>query len=352
MQTNSKQKTAAITGGTGFIGHHMARRLKSEGYWVRVIDIKDYEYGAIDFADEFVKVDLRTPIQVRAALRLDKGKVYSFYPPPFEEIIQFDEVYDFACVMGGAGFIFTGDNDADIMRDSAIININTLEVLRQQKFKGKLFYSSSACVYPEFLQKEYHNKGLSESDAIPASPDSCYGWEKLFSEQMYMAHARNYSLDVRIARFHNIYGPEGTYKGGREKAPAAMCRKVAEIGPRDFSAFEEPYIEVWGTGHQTRSFLYIDDCIDAVRLLMQSDFKEPLNIGSEEMVTINQLAQMAIDISGKDIKIKNVDGPQGVMGRNSNNELIEKVLGWKPKYNLKQGMQKTFNWINERIKLA
>lgn len=334
-------KTAYIGGGSGFIGHHMARRLKKEGYWVRVVDIKPYEYGDVkEFCDEFILGDLRDIQIVESTLRLNTQKQYSRLPLPFEETIQFDEVYSFACLMGGAGFVFTGENDADIMGHSALINLNFAEALKNQKFTGKLFYSSSACMYPQEIQQDYHNDGLRESDAYPLNPDSDYGLEKAFSERLYLAYSRNYGLDVTIARFHNIYGPEGTYEGGKEKAPAAMCRKVIT---RDGDT-----IEVWGTGHQTRSFLYIDDCIDAVRLLMQSDFKGPVNIGSEEIVTINQLAQMAIDISEKDINIKNISGPVGVMGRNSNNELIEKELGWKPKYKLREGLEKTYFWIKSQ----
>jgi nucleoside-diphosphate-sugar epimerase len=319
----------------------MGKRLKEEGYWVRIVDIKEYEYGNIyDYCNEFILGDLRDPKIVESSLRLDLDYEYSLLPKPFMLSAHFDEVYNFACQMGGAMYVFTGENDADIMHDSALINLNIANALKESKFTGKLFYSSSACVYPEFLQSDYTNEGLKESDAIPAAPDSCYGWEKLFSERLFLAYARNYGLDIRITRFHNIYGPEGTYKGGREKAPAAMCRKVIE--------YYADYIEVWGTGHQTRSFLYIDDCIDAVRLLMHSEFKDPINIGSEEMVTINQLAQMAIDLSGKDITIKNISGPTGVMGRNSNNELIEKELGWKPKFTLKEGMERTFNWIRSQ----
>jgi len=346
-------KTAYIGGGNGFIGHHMARRLKSEGYFVRVVDIKEYEYGPNDYADEVVIGDLRDPRLVESSFKIYPNHGYSFLKPPFIEPVQFDEVYNFACQMGGAMYVFTGENDSAIMHDSALINLNIANALHQQGFIGKFFYSSSACIYPQELQNEYQNSGLKEDDAYPLNPDSCYGLEKAFSERLFLAYARNYGMDVRIARFHNIYGPEGTYQGGREKAPAAMCRKVTEAEPfaidcNDGTSYSAYEIEVWGTGQQTRSFLYIDDCIDAVRLLMQSDFKEPINIGSEEMITINGLAQMAIDISGKDIKIKNITGPTGVMGRNSNNELIEKVLGWKPKYTLREGMEKTFKWIKSR----
>lgn len=343
-----EHKTAYIGGGSGFIGHHMARRLKSEGYFVRVVDIKDYEYGHwSDFCDEFILGDLRDFRTVEATLRLNKEREYSFLPKPFEELTQFDEVYSFACQMGGAGYVFTGENDADIMHDSAMINLNMANALAKQKFKGKLFYSSSACIYPQEIQNDYNNQGLSEDDAYPLNPDSSYGLEKAFSERLYADFAKNKGINIRIARFHNIFGPEGTWKGGREKAPAAMCRKVIECVDNSGVTLTEPtfQIEVWGTGHQTRSFLYIDDCIDAVRQFVQSDFQGPLNIGSEEMVTINRLAEMAIKISGRAVGIKNIPGPVGVMGRNSNNELIRRVLGWEPKYSLREGMEKTFKWI-------
>lgn len=360
-------KTALVLGAGGFIGSHLVNRLKSEGYWVRGVDLKYPEYSKSQ-ADEFLIYDLRNPQNVEAVIRL-----HSYYPgffqfhyltPSFSNEVYFDEVYQLAADMGGAGFVFTGEHDADIMHNSALINLNVCNYINK---KSKVFYSSSACMYPQELQSVRlvsrsmrsengivsetgdskqlfgplltENPSLKESDAYPGNPDSEYGWEKLFSERLFLAYARNYDLDVRIARFHNIYGPEGTYKGGREKAPAAMCRKVIE---------SENVIEVWGTGHQTRSFLYIDDCIDAVRLLMQSEFKQPINIGSEEMVTINQLAQMAIDLSGKHIKIKNISGPTGVMGRNSDNTLIEKELGWKPKFTLRQGLEKTYLWIKSQ----
>jgi len=347
-------KTAWIGGGLGFIGHHLARRLKQEGYWVRVVDIKPYEYGSTDFADDVVIGDLRDPKIVQSTLLLCDGQSWSYYEKPFAQYSNFDFVANLACQMGGAQYVFTGENDANIMHDSALINLNVCNVLREQEFKGVVFYSSSACIYPEHIQAETDNKGLKEKDAIPAAPDSCYGWEKLFSERLYLAYARNYGLNVRVARFHNIYGPEGTYKGGREKAPAAMCRKVIECkDPISISSIHDeafPKIEVFGDGQQTRSFLYIDDCIDAVRLLMESDFKEPINIGSEEMVSINQLAQMAIDISGKQIAIKNIpSNALGVRGRNSDNTLIEKTLGWKPKYSLKEGLTRTYSWINQQI---
>lgn len=314
-------KTALVLGGAGFIGHHMARRLKAEGYHVIVIDIKQYEYGEFDFCHQFVEGDLR-----------EYRLIYDFVKQ-----MAYDEIYTFACQMGGAGYVFTGENDSDIMHDSAIINLNLLHALRQTKFKGKVFYSSSACIYPEDKQLNTNNTGLKEEDAYPANPDSEYGWEKLFSERLFKAFEKNHGINVRIARFHNIYGEEGTYRGGREKAPAAMCRKAIE---------SKGTLEVWGDGKQTRSFLYIDDCIDAVRLLMNSNFTDPINIGSEEMVSINELANMAIALSGKDIKIKNVQSNAlGVRGRNSDNELIRKVLGWEPKYKLKEGLQKTYNWL-------
>jgi GDP-D-mannose 3',5'-epimerase len=360
-------KTALVLGAGGFIGSHLVNRLKSEGYWVRGVDLKYPEYSESQ-ADEMLIYDLRNPQNVESVMAqwFSKPEDYNDYmgfhylKPAYSFSKPFDEVYQLAADMGGAGFVFTGEHDADIMHNSALINLNVCHYVDK---KSKVFYSSSACMYPQELQNEFDNKGLKESDAYPGNPDSEYGWEKLFSERLFLAYARNYGLDVRIARFHNIYGPEGTYKGGREKAPAAMCRKAIEAQMKriqsDFIMGEKlpgeiilppsNEIEVWGTGHQTRSFLYIDDCIDAVRLLMQSEFKEPINIGSEEIVTINQLAQMAIELSGKDIKIKNVhSNAVGVMGRNSNNELIEKELGWKPKYSLRLGMVKTFNWIKSQ----
>ena len=341
-------KTALVLGSGGFIGSHLVNRLKSEGYWVRGVDLKHPEYSKSQ-ADEMLIYDLRNPQNVEAVCRLDSlnGVMFpfSYLGQPFSYNQGFDEVYQLAADMGGAGFVFTGEHDADIMHNSALINLNVCHYVDK---KSKVFYSSSACMYPQELQSDYANTGLKESDAYPGNPDSEYGWEKLFSERLFLAYARNYGLDVRIARFHNIYGPEGTYKGGREKAPAAMCRKAIELIHATTSE-DHNQLEVWGTGHQTRSFLYIDDCIDAVRLLMQSEFKEPINIGSEEMVTINQLAQMAINLSGKDIKIKNVHSNAiGVMGRNSNNELIEKELGWKPKYSLRLGLVKTYNWIKSQ----
>jgi len=285
----------------------------------------------------------------------------------------FDEVYQLAADMGGAGYIFSGEHDSDVMHNSAMINLNVAYYANYFGVK-KIFYSSSACMYPQNLQDgsdrvkgmEYYgsafgfNPSLKESDAYPGNPDSEYGWEKLFSERLFLAYHRNHNLNIRIARFHNIYGPMGTYQGGREKAPAAICRKVIESGCNsgyycsncDFEGrclYGNP-IEIWGDGKQTRSFLYIDDCIEAVRLLMQSDFKEPINIGSEEMVSINELADLAIGFSGKQIEKRHIDGPTGVRGRNSNNELIRKVLGWEPKYSLAEGLSKTYFWIANQLK--
>ena len=323
-------KSALVLGGMGFIGHHLARRLKSEGYFVRCVDIKNYEYGDwSDFCHEYFYFDLRNQSNYQVLV----------WSPDIHVTKHFDEVYQLAADMGGAGFVFTGEHDADIMHNSATINLNVLDQLSKMGFNGKIFYSSSACMYPQELQGDVYNAGLREEDGYPGNPDSEYGWEKLFSERLYLAYARNKGMNVRIARFHNIYGPEGTYQGGREKAPAAMCRKAIE---------SDGVMEVWGPGIQTRSFLYVDDCVDAVRLLMQSDHKEPINIGSEEMVTINQLAEMAIELSGKSIQIKHITGPIGVMGRNSNNDRIREVLGWSPKYKLKDGLKITYDWIKSR----
>ncbi len=334
------RKNILITGGNGFIGHHMARKLKTEGHFVTVADIKEYEYGENDFSDENIICDLRINESVE--------KLFSVY--------KWDEIYCFACQMGGAGYVFTGDNDSDIMSDSALININILKSIIKFESKAKVFYSSSACMYPQEIQRISNNTGLKESDAYPANPDSEYGWEKLFSERLYLAYSRNYNLNVRIARFHNIYGVEGTYKGGREKAPAAMCRKVAEIKSKRHPSIQlmhsiiDGKIEVWGDGLQTRSFLYIDECIEGIRRLMNSDCKEPVNIGSDEMVSINELAQMAIDISGKNLKIKNVESNAlGVRGRNSDNDFIYSKLNWKPNYPLRKGMEKTFEWVSKQV---
>lgn len=342
-------KSALVLGGGGFIGHHLARRLKSEGYWVRCVDIKNYEYGDwSEFCDEWNWLDLRSQFHFGSILHHSENGT---------AVGQFDEIYQLAADMGGAGFVFTGENDADIMHNSAMINLNLLDELVKIDYKGKVFYSSSACMYPQEIQtldEDLFHDGfkqdfsLAEHMAYPANPDSEYGWEKLFSERLYLAYARNKGLDVRIARFHNIYGPEGTYKGGREKAPAAMCRKAIEC---KLDNTMRGKIEVWGTGHQTRSFLYIDDCIDAVRLLMQSDFQGPVNIGSEEMVTINALALMACELRTPldSIEIVNIPGPVGVNGRNSNNDLIREKLNWEPKISLKEGLTLTYNWISSQL---
>ena len=337
-------KTALVLGAGGFIGSHLVKRLKSEGFWVRGVDLKYPEYDETA-ADDFQIYDLRDPRNVEAVMRLEGANGHplpvAYYRHPFSEELQFDEVYQLAADMGGAGYIFTGENDANVMHNSATINLNVAYEAVKQKVK-RIFYSSSACMYPEHNQLDPNNPNCKESSAYPANPDSEYGWEKLFSERLYLAFARNYGLEVRIARFHNIFGPYGTWKGGKEKAPAAMCRKVVEM-------LEGGEIEVWGDGQQTRSFLYIDECVEGVLRLMRSDFEGPVNIGSEEMVTINELAQYAIDISGKNITIKNIDGPTGVRGRNSDNKLIQEKLGWSPNYPLYNGLTETFNWINKQV---
>jgi GDP-D-mannose 3',5'-epimerase len=330
-------KTALILGGNGFIGHHLARRLKNNGYWVRVVDIEAYKYGNIDYADEMVIGDL-TNIDVMRRVVVDK------YQEPFYESKPFDEVYQLAALMGGAGFIFTGDNDADIMTNSALINLNLCKCLYGTE---KVFYSSSACMYPQEIQNIENTSGiaLKEGDAYPANPDSEYGWEKLFGERLFLSYARNKGIRVRIGRFHNIFGPEGTYKGGKEKAPAAICRKVAELNHRNNT------IEVWGDGEQTRSFLYIDECVEAVLRLMQSDCQEPVNIGSDEMVTINQLVKMVLDVSGKHDAcfIHHIPGPQGVRGRNSDNTMIREKLGWAPSMPLEDGIRLLYSWVNSMV---
>lgn len=351
-----QMKTALVCGAGGFVGSHMVKRLKAEGYWVRGVDLKYPEFSKSE-ADDFKIGDLRDHNFVSVAMFSPRQTAAKF------DKLGFDEVYQFAADMGGAGYIFTGEHDADVMHNSALVNINVAACAMAMSV-NKLFYSSSACMYPQEFQNWHDENGnilpnqkqppydcaLKESMAYPANPDSEYGWEKLFSERLYLAYARNYGLNIRIARFHNIYGPEGTYQGGKEKAPAAVCRKVAESQAVLKGYLERHFtdIEIWGDGKQTRSFLYIDDCIDAVRLLMESDFKEPINIGSEEMISINDLARMVIEISGKSIAIKNIDGPVGVRGRNSDNTLIEATLGWKPKYSLRQGMEILYKWIDER----
>ena len=317
------KKRALVCGAGGFVGSHLVKRLKEEKYWVRGVDLK-YPGFAQTVADDFVIGDLREQALVRRVL--DQG---------------FDEVYQLAADMGGAGFVFTGDNDADIMHNSGLVNMNVLDESYKRNVK-KIFYSSSACMYPEHNQMDPNNPMCSEDSAYPAMPDSEYGWEKLFSERLYLAYARNKGMQIRIARFHNIYGPEGSWNDGREKAPAAFCRKVAETP-------NYGTIEMWGDGKQTRSFLYVDECVEGVRRLMESNYEEPVNIGSEEMVSINQLAEMISNIAGKQLKIKHISGPLGVRGRNSDNTLIKTKLDWEPNYPLKDGLEKTFKWINEQV---
>ena len=317
-------KTAIVCGAGGFIGGHLVNRLKTEGYWVRGVDLKENEYGNMN-ADDFVLGDLRDP-RICASL--------------FDRHI--DEVYQLAADIGGAGYIFTGEHDADVMHNSATINLNMVELARQ-KSVGKIFYSSSACMYPEYNQRDPNDPKLSEDSAYPAMPDSEYGWEKLFSERLYLAYSRNYGLKVRVARFHNIFGPQGTWTGGKEKAPAAICRKVAEANENDV-------IEIWGDGEQTRSFLYIDECVEGVRRLMQSDWEGPVNIGSDEMVTVNELFAMASNIAGKSLqKRHDLTKPQGVRGRNSDNRLIKEKLGWAPSMPLRDGLARTYAWIAEQV---
>ena len=336
-------KTALVLGAGGFIGSHMVKRLRDDGYWVRGVDLKAPEFSKTE-ANEFVYGDLRDVDFVRRVLQY-KGEQGNFFNEiPYKMIESFDEIYQFAADMGGAGFVFTGENDADIMHNSVSINLNVLE--EQRKFnesynvnKTKIFYSGSACMYPEHNQLDPNNPDCREESAYPADPDSEYGWEKLFSERLYFAYNRNYNIPVRVARYHNIFGPEGTWQGGREKAPAAICRKVANAGLADT-------IEVWGDGEQTRSFLYIDECIEATRRLMDSDFMGPVNIGSEEMVSINELVRITAKVAHKSIGRDHVDGPLGVRGRNSNNDLIREKLGWDYSQSLEDGIKKTYDWIN------
>ena len=329
-------KRILVCGAGGFIGGAMMKRLKREGHWVRGVDLKEHEFfNAYQVADEFIVGDLRDPALCEKVITED-----------------LDEIYQFAADMGGAGFIFTGENDADIMHNSAMINLNVAEQCVKKNI-NKVFYSSSACMYPEHNQLDPDNPNCIEDSAYPAAPDSEYGWEKLFSERLWLAFARNYGLTVRIARYHNIFGPEGTWDGGREKAPAAFCRKVAMANDGD-------KIEVWGPGTQTRSFLYIDECIEATRRLMDSDFTGPVNIGSEEMIAINNFAKMAIQISGKNVELYNIDGqefydkyghkcPIGVNGRNSDNTLYMEKIGWKVSEPLYDGMEKTYEWIQKKV---
>ena len=341
-------KKALVLGAGGFIGSHMVKRLREEGYWVRGVDIKYPEFGD-SAANEFVQGDLTDKRFVERVLEYkgDRGNFY--YPVPSRYIEPFDEIYQFAADMGGAGFVFSGENDADIMHNSVTINLNVLESQKQMnedkgKNDTKIFYSSSACAYPEFNQLDPNNPNCSEESAYPAQPDSEYGWEKLFSERLYFAYNRNHSIPVRVARYHNIFGPEGTWDGGREKAPAAICRKVAAL-PREGGA-----IEVWGDGEQTRSFLFVDECVEATRRLMDSDFMGPVNIGSEEMVTINQLVDIAAEVAEKKVTKIHIDGPLGVRGRNSDNDLIREKLNWEYEMTLKEGIRYTYYWINEQLK--
>ena len=341
-------KTALVLGAGGFIGSHMVKRLRADGYWVRGVDLKYPEFSETE-ANEFVCMDLTDREVMRRVIRYG-GERGNFYRSIVDKFLEpFDEIYQFAADMGGAGFIFTGDNDANIMHNSACINLNLLEEQRKwNEEKGtnhtKIFYSSSACMYPEHNQLDPDNPDCRESSAYPANPDSEYGWEKLFSERLYLSYNRNHNMPVRIARYHNIFGPESTYEGGREKAPAAICRKVAKLPDVGGG------IEVWGDGEQTRSFLYIDECIEASRRLMDSDFIGPVNIGSEEMVTINELVNKVAKVSGKAVsKRHKLDAPLGVRGRNSNNDLIREAIGWDYTMTLEEGLSRTYAWINGQV---
>lgn len=318
-------RNVLVCGAGGFIGGHLVKRLKAEGFRVRAVDIKRHEFAEPP-ADEFVQGDLRDPGVVRRV------------------VADIDVVYQLAADMGGAGYIFTGEHDAAVMHNSATINLNVLDFGVKAGVR-KFFYSSSACIYPEYNQRDPENPKCSEESAYPAAPDSEYGWEKLFSERLYLSYMRNHGVEVRVARFHNIFGPEGTWTGGKEKAPAAMCRKVAE-------ARGGGEIEIWGDGKQTRSFLYIDECVEGVRRLVESEFTGPVNIGSEEMVTINQLAGMVMEIAGKRLTMRHIDGPLGVRGRNSDNRLIREKLGWAPGAPLRNGLAKTYAWIASQVEAA
>jgi GDP-D-mannose 3', 5'-epimerase len=316
-------KKALVCGAGGFIGAHLVKRLRREGLWVRGVDLKFPEYSETE-ADDFVITDLREPANCRDVIDC-----------------RFDEVYQLAADMGGAGYIFTGEHDAAIMHNSASINLNVLEACKNRNAR-RIFYSSSACMYPSHNQMDPQSPVTREGSAYPAAPDSEYGWEKLFSERLYLSYGRNYGMQCRVARYHNIFGPEGTWDGGREKAPAALCRKVAQ-------APQGGNIAMWGDGEQTRSFLYVDECIEGTLRLTRSDFSGPVNIGSEEMVSINALARIIMDIAGKMLSVKHIPGPLGVRGRNSDNELIAKMLGWKPNRPLREGLETTYRWIETEV---
>jgi nucleoside-diphosphate-sugar epimerase len=327
-------KKALVLGAGGFIGSHLVKRLKFEGYWVRGVDLKLPEFSSSE-ADEFVVGDLRNPSLVSKVL---------YAPQQLSEQDNensFDEVYQLAADMGGAGYINTGENDAEVVHNSMLINLNVVREASKKSIK-KIFYASSACVYNEHNQLDPNNPICTENSVYPAYPDSEYGWEKLFSERLYTTYNRNHKLDIRIARFHNIFGPEGTFYGGKEKAPAAICRKVAD------SLMDEE-IEVWGDGLQTRSFLYIDEAIEGVRRLMESNYIEPINIGSDEIISMNGLTRMVIKLAGKRAGIKNIPGPQGVRGRTSDNTLIKEKLGWAPSQPLSAGLEKTYKWIQSQM---
>jgi nucleoside-diphosphate-sugar epimerase len=319
-------KKALVCGAGGFIGSHLVKRLKREGFWVRGTDLKYPRFSETE-ADDFILGDLREMSVCREVVDT-----------------RFDEVYQLAADMGGAGYIFTGENDADVMHNSAQINLNMLEACRRRN-SWRIFYSSSACIYPEYRQTDPNNPGLAETDAYPAGPDSEYGWEKLFSERLYMAYARNHGFDVRIARYHNIFGPEGAWNDGKEKAPAAICRKVASAG-------DGGEVEIWGDGNQTRSFLFIDECLEGTTRLMRQGWQGPVNIGSDEMVSINGLADMAASIAGKEIRKRHIPGPLGVRGRNSDNTLIAERLDWRPSQPLHDGLAKTYAWIAQQVQIA
>lgn len=317
-------KKAIVLGGGGFIGNHLVDYLQSEGFWVRAVDIKFPEFSKTN-ADDFLQGDLRN---------------LNFCERVFDQ--KFDEVYQLAADMGGAGYIFTKENDAEIMHNSATINLNVLETCKRRNIKN-IFYSSSACIYPDYNQTDPDNPLCTEESAYPANPDSEYGWEKLFSERLFMSYSRNHNMNCKIARYHNVFGPQGTWDGGKEKSPAALCRKIAK-------AEDGGTIEIWGDGLQTRSYLYIDECLKGTTLLLRSNFSGPVNIGSEEMVSINYLAETIMEVANKKVSLNHIDGPLGVRGRNSNNSLIREKLNWEPSQPLKVGLKKTYDWIYNQVK--